>query len=100
MAPSELTRRTTHVYEPCADESSEQDALAPRPGSLDGKVVGLLNNTKDLVEILLDEVQNLLHVDYPRAQFRHFRKQSVSGAAPDLLEELATCDAVVTAVGD
>jgi hypothetical protein len=24
----------------------------------------------------------------------------VSGAAPDLLEELSTCDAVVTAVGD
>jgi hypothetical protein len=100
MPPSDPTRGTTRVYEPCADEGHEQDALAPRPMSLDGKVVGLLNNTKDLVEILLDEVENLLHADYPRAQFRHFRKQSVSGAAADLLEELATCDAVVTAVGD
>jgi hypothetical protein len=100
MTPSGSTRRTTRVYEPSADEHGEQDALAPRPASLDGKVVGLLNNTKDLVEILLDEVENLLHADYPQARFRHFRKQSVSGAAPDLLEELATCDAVVTAVGD
>lgn len=100
MAPSDPTRRTTYVYEPCADERGEQDALAPRPVSLDGKVVGLLNNTKDLVEILLDEVQSLLRADYPQAQFRHFRKESVSGAAPDLLEELATCHVVVTAVGD
>ena len=100
MAPSDPTRRTTRVYEPCADEHGEQDALAARPASLDGKVVGLLNNTKDLVEVLLEEVESLLRADYPKAQFRHFRKQSVSGAAPDLLEELATCDAVVTAVGD
>jgi hypothetical protein len=100
MAPSEPTRRTTYVYEPHADESGRQDALAPRPATLDGKVIGLLNNTKDLVDVLLDEVQELLHKDFPRAEFRHFRKESVSGAAPDLLEELATCHAVVTAVGD
>ena len=99
MTPSAPTR-TTYVYEPCADEHGEQDTLAARPVSLDGKVVGLLNNTKDLVEVLLDEVENLLRADFPQARFRHFRKQSVSGAAPDLLEELATCDAVVTAVGD
>ena len=100
MAPSEPTRRTTHVYEPHADESGQQDALAPRPATLDGKVIGLLNNTKDLVDVLLDEVQELLHKDFPQAEFRHFRKESVSGAASDLLEELATCHAVVTAVGD
>jgi hypothetical protein len=100
MAPSDPARRTTRVYEPCADEHSEQDALAPRPVSLDGKVVGLLDNTKDLVDVLLGEVESLLRADYPRAQFRLFRKESVSGAGPDLLEELATCDAVVTAVGD
>ena len=100
MTPSEPTRRTTYVYEPYADESGKQDTLAPRPASLDGKVIGLLNNTKDLVEILLDEVKNLLQKDFPRAEFRHFRKESVSGAAPDLMEEMATCHAVVTAVGD
>ena len=100
MTPSDAVRRVARVYEPCADESSEQGALAPRPVSLDGKVVGLLDNTKDLVDVLLGEVESLLRTDYPRAQFRRFRKQSVSGAAHDLLEELSTCDAVVTAVGD
>jgi hypothetical protein len=99
MSASDLPR-LTHVYEPHAEESGRQDGLAPRPANLDGKVIGLLNNTKDLVDVLLDEVRNVLREDYPRARFRDFRKQSVSGAAPDLLEELATCDAVVTAVGD
>ena len=100
MAGPEATRRTTYVYEPFAEESSGQDALAPRPVSLDGKVVGLLNNTKDLADVLLDEARNLLQRDYPGAKFRDFRKESVSGAAPDLMEEMAACDAMVTAVGD
>jgi hypothetical protein len=100
MSAHDPARRITYVYEPHADESGQQEALALRSASLDGKVIGLLNNTKDLVDVLLDEVQNLLRKDFPRAEFRHFRKESVSGAAPDLLEELATCQAVVTAVGD
>jgi hypothetical protein len=100
MTKPDSARFITHVYEPHAHESGTQDALAQRPASLDGKVIGLLDNTKDLVDVLLDEVQSLLHKDYPKATFRRFRKQSVSGASPDLLEELANCHAVVTAVGD
>ena len=100
MSAHDRVRRTTFVYEPFAEEGKNQDMLAPRPASLDGKVIGLLDNTKDLVEVLLDEVRNLLQKDYPQAEFRHFRKESVSGAAPDLMEEMATCHAIVTAVGD
>lgn len=92
--------RTIMLYEPVAEEGKNQDTLARRPSTLDGKVVGLLNNTKDLVDTLLDEVKNLLQKDFPEAQFRFFRKESVSGAAPELLEEIAACDAVVGAVGD
>ena len=92
--------RTILLYEPVADEEGKQDRLARRPSTLDGKVIGLLNNTKDLVDTLLDEVKTLLQKDFPSAQFRFFRKESVSGAAPALLEELAGCDAVVAAVGD
>ena len=53
-----------------------------------------------LVDTLLDEVKNLLQKDFPHAEFRFFRKESVSGAAPELLEEIAACDAVIGAVGD
>ena len=88
------------LYDPVADVSGEQDARAPRLDTLDGKVVGLLNNTKDLVDVLLAEVKTLLQKDFPKATFRDFRKQSVSGASAEMLEDLAGCNAVVAAVGD
>lgn len=100
MNDPRTTRQTVLVYEPVAEEGKDQDALAQRLATLDGKVVGLLNNTKDLVDVLLGEVKNLLQQDFPGAEFRYFRKESVSGAAPELLDEVATCDALVTAVGD
>jgi hypothetical protein len=99
-APENATRREVLVYDPTADEGKAQDALAPRHANLDGKVIGLLDNTKDLADVLLDEAKALLQRDFPNAQFRYFRKQSVSGAAPDLMEQVAQCDAVITGVGD
>jgi hypothetical protein len=92
--------RTILVYEPHAEESSEQDTLAGRTSSLDGKVIGLLDNTKDLADKLLEEVKHQLSKEFPKAEFRYFRKKSVSGVAPELLEQVAGCDAVVTAIGD
>lgn len=100
MTVSDVKTKTVWVYEPVAEEDKRQDALAQRLASLDGKVIGLLDNTKDLVDVLLGEVKSLLQQDYPKAVFRYFRKPSVSGASPDLMEQVATCDAVVTAVGD
>ena len=93
-------KRTIRLYDPTAEEGSANDALALRIPTLDGKVVGLLDNTKDLVDVMLDEVQALLKKDYPQSEFRYFRKQSVSGATPEMLEQIASCDAVIAAVGD
>ena len=92
--------RKVAVYDPTADEEKSQEQLAPRLASLDGKIVGLLDNTKDLVDTLLNEVQVQLQKDFPHAEFRYFRKDSVSGAPPGLMEQVAQCNAVVTAVGD
>lgn len=100
MTANEAEKRTLLVYDPTAEETGEQDRLAERLSTCDGAVIGLLDNTKDLVDVLLGEVQSLLQKDYPRAEFRYFRKESVSGAAPDLMEQVAACDAVVTAIGD
>ena len=100
MTDAVLEKRAVRVYDPTAEEAGEHDALAPRDATLDRKTIALLDNTKDMVEVLLGEVQALLKKDFPNAEFRYFRKESVSGAAPDLMEQLATCHAVVTAVGD
>lgn len=92
--------KTVTVYEPVAREMVQQDALAPRWETLDGKVIGLLDNTKDRVDVLLDEVKNLLAEDFPNAEFRYFRKESVSGMTEALLAQVASCNAVITAIGD
>lgn len=93
-------RPTIRVYDPTADEGMSQDKLAPRYETLDGKVIGLLDNTKDLVDTLLDEVRAQLKKDFPNATFRYFRKESVSGAPPALMDLVSECNAVVTAIGD
>ncbi len=100
MASENPARNTVRVYDPTVDEGANQERLAPRLETLDGKIVGLLDNTKDLVDTLLDEVKAQLKQDFPTVQFRYFRKDSVSGAPPGLLEQIAQCNAVVTAVGD
>src|ERR1043166_3707612 len=101
MTISNSQNRKVVVCDPTADENTTQDKLAPRLASLDGKIVGLLDNTKDLVDTLLNEVQVLLQKDFPNSQFRYFRKDSASGPAPALLDsELAQCSVVVTGIGD
>jgi hypothetical protein len=101
MAPTTNATRTIRVYDPTAADAAGQDALAVRFGSLDGKTVGLLDNTKDRTEIILDEVESLLRERFPGVRVQHYRKRSVSGAGAELLGKLETeCDAVVTALGD
>lgn len=98
--PTNAMSRKIRLHDPVAEEGSRQETLARRAGSLEGKVVALLDNTKPLVEALLDEVKSLFQKDFPGIQFRYFKKDSVSGADPGLMEQLATCGAVVTAIGD
>lgn len=97
---STLNPATVTVYDPTASEATEQHAIARRLETLDGKLIGLLDNTKDQVDVLLEEVKALLAKDFPNARFQYFRKASVSGAPPGLMEQVAQCNAVITAVGD
>ena len=78
MTDTSAEKHTLLVYDPTAEEAGEVDDLALRLPNLDGAVIGLLDNTKDLVDVLLGEVQALLQRDYPRAEFRYFRKESVT----------------------
>jgi hypothetical protein len=101
MAVTDNETRTVRVYDPTADEAEAQDALAARFGTLDGKVVGLLNNTKDRTEIIFEEVESLLEQRFPGVEVRQYRKHSVSGLLPELFEQInSECDAVVSALGD
>jgi hypothetical protein len=89
------------VFDPTADERVGQDSLADRLTTFDGRVVGLLNNTKDRAEIILDQVEQQLRSQFPGVEIRHYRKESVSGMGPIIEKRLADeVDALVSAVGD
>jgi hypothetical protein len=92
---------TLRVYDPTADGMEGQDDLATRFNTLDGKVVGLLNNTKDRSDIVLDQLERQLRAQFPGIDIRHYRKQSVSGMTPDIKDRLTDeVDALITAAAD
>jgi hypothetical protein len=75
--------------------------IAPRIDGLKGRKIGLLDNTKKNADILLKEVGEILLRDYGVAEVIYRRKVGSSPAAPEeMLDEMATCDAVINAYGD
>jgi hypothetical protein len=72
----------------------------PRPGTLRGQVVGLLDISKPRGDVFLDRLEQLL-VD-AGAQVRRYRKPTFTKPAPvDLRQEIATqCTLVIEALAD
>ena len=81
----------------------EVDArLATRPLDLNGKVLGLLNNSKLNASNLLDEVGELLSQRYEFAKVIKGSKPNASTPCPEHIvkEFAASCDVLVTSNGD
>ncbi|MGD0795592.1 MAG: hypothetical protein ABR958_08450 [Dehalococcoidales bacterium] len=80
--------------------------LAPRLDKLDGKKIGLLQNSKRAAPRILDVTERLLKEKFPRTQISRFegRSFSVSSLEPERRQEfedwLKGVDAVIAAVGD
>ena len=76
--------------------------LSMRPESLDGKVIGVLGNSKLNADAVLLAVGELLQQRYGAGPIIHRFKQNFSRPVPDeTVEELAAaCDLVLTGVGD
>ena len=79
-----------------------ESSYAPRVTTLAGKRVGLLDNSKNKADQLLDAVADLLDAEYGFAEVVRRRKPSASKpVAPEVIEELgAMCDLVIVGVGD
>ena len=89
------------LCDPTAQPTVDTVALAPRPESLRGKRLGLIQNTKHNADDLLTEVFALLEPELePKKVIR--RSVPITVPAPDdLVDELAAeCDLVIQAVGD
>ncbi len=75
---------------------------APRPDSLAGKRIGLIENTKFNSDRLLLKIGAILEAEYGAAEARIFRKHNSSVPAhQEVIDELrATCDVMVAGIGD
>ncbi len=86
------------------DPTSERDAstrpLAPRPQSLEGKTVGLLDISKPRGDVFLDRLEERLA--QRGVTVERFAKPTFTKPAPaDLRREIETkCDVVIEALAD
>lgn len=87
--------------DPTAGSSKQRIDLAPRPADLAGKVVGLLDNTKEQADIILRTVGEALRERYGVAKVIMRRKEHYSKPATDeLIDEMANeVDVAIAALG-
>jgi hypothetical protein len=90
------------ILDPTVEVATYPVAFAPRPASLAGKRVGLIENTKFNSDRLLQKIGDVLVAEYGAAGTRMWRKHNASVPAhAEIIEELrATCDAMVAGIGD
>ena len=101
-----MTAKMIEVINPTARAASLGLEIAPRVHDLNGKVIGLLDNSKTNFDIFLSRVEDLLSERFKLAEVVRARK-SAGGAgaalpfAADEMEKFAAkCDVVVNGMGD
>jgi len=87
--------------DPTAGAGKAKIAAAPRPMDLAGKIVGLLDNTKEQGDIILETIGDALRERYGAARVVIRRKEHYSKPAADnLIDEMAKeVNVAVAAVG-
>jgi hypothetical protein len=88
------------VLDPTGELAAASRTLLPRPASLEGRVVGLLDISKPRGNVFLDRLAELL-VERG-ADVRRYAKPTFTKPAPiDLRQEIATtCEVVIEALAD
>ena len=76
--------------DPTAGGARAKIALAPRPMDLAGKIVGMIDNTKEQADVILETVAEILRSRYGAAKVIIRRKEHFSRPASEaLLNEMA-----------
>jgi hypothetical protein len=89
------------VLDPRQSAEGEPLRLAPAVLSLDGAVIGLLDNAKIGTERFYDFVAEILSQRYGVREFIRRRKPDASRPAPqELIAEMSAADAIISAIGD
>jgi hypothetical protein len=90
------------LLDPTAEVTAQGIAFVDRPASLEGKRVGLIDNTKFNSDRLLEKIGAILKAEYGVAETRMFRKHNASVPAHEeiIVELRRGFDAMVAGVGD
>lgn len=90
------------ILDPTTEAVAQSIAYAPRPTSLEGKRVGLIENTKFNSDRLLAKIGDVLKVEYGVAETRMWRKHNSSVPAhEEIIEDLKrSCEVMVAGIGD
>jgi hypothetical protein len=90
------------ILDPTVEAVTQPIAYVDRPGTLKGKRIGLIENTKYNSDKLLIRIGEILKSEYGASETRMFRKHNSSVPAHDeIIQEVRkTCDVIVAGVGD
>lgn len=88
------------ILSPVAEPRVTERPLAPRPDTLAGKRVALLDNQKANAGRLLVAVGHHLTSSHPGLVLTTERKIATSPSPEEVMGRLRTCDAVVLAIAD
>ena len=90
------------ILDPTCEPGPQAIAYAPRPATLQGKRIGLVENTKFNSDKLLAKVGEILKKEYGAAEYKMWRKHNSSVPAHDEIIDEAKrgVDCVVAGVGD
>jgi len=92
---------TLRVLDPRLDPEGEATRMARALASLDGALVGLLDNAKIGTARFYDHVEAMLKSRYKvREVIRRRKPDSSRPVPPEMLAEMRAADAIVSGIGD
>ena len=93
---------TIEVFSPASVTTANAVPLATRVPTLEGRVVGLLNNSKSGTRPFLDRVEELLQREHGVAKIIGYDKKAAAlPVADEMLEAAAReCDVVINGIAD
>ena len=93
---------TIELLSPASVAAGNAVPLAPRVPTLEGRVVGLLDNSKSGTRPFLDRVEELLQREHRVAKTIRYDKKAAALPVPDEMLEAATreCDVVINGIAD
>ena len=94
--------RTIQILDPCPEDVPEEIGISGTVGSLEGKVVGLLENRKHHADSFMQELQRVLETDYQAKKVIYANKFTFSApCSEETLDMLVQeCDVVIHGIAD